>query len=110
MSENQIAGSTDVKILKRWNWGAFFLGFVWGIGNKLPFTLVEILIPPPLGLFWRIFLAIKGDKWAWQKKDWPSIEDFRRTQRLWAIFGFLFFIALFLPLIIFFTYEMLLIR
>jgi hypothetical protein len=32
-------------------------------------------------------LGAKGSRWAWRNGRWDSIEHFKRTQRLWAIWG-----------------------
>lgn len=71
--------------IKGWNWGAFFLHFIWGIGNRtyigllglVPF--VNIIIMPVLGL--------KGNEWAWRNREWESVEEFRRVQKKWNLAG-----------------------
>lgn len=72
--------------VRRWNWGAFFLTWIWGIGNNV---LVSFLVWLPfLGFIWPIVLGIKGGEWAWQKKRWESVAHFQRVQRIWAWVGF----------------------
>lgn len=72
--------------VRRWNWGAFFLTWIWGIGNNV---LISFLVWVPfLGLIMPVILGIKGGEWAWQKKRWDSIEHFQRVQRIWAWVGF----------------------
>jgi H+/Cl- antiporter ClcA len=34
-------------------------------------------------------LGAKGSSWAWQNNRWDSIENFKRTQRKWAMWGVL---------------------
>jgi hypothetical protein len=75
--------------LKGWNWGAFFLSWIWGIGNNVWIALLAFI----LGIIWMIVLGIKGNEWAWQHKRWDSIEHFKRTQRTWAKWGVGLFIA-----------------
>lgn len=71
---------------RRWNWGAFFLTWIWGIGNNV---LVSFLVWVPfLGFIMPIVLGIKGGEWAWQKKRWDSVAHFQRVQRIWAWVGF----------------------
>lgn len=81
--------------VRRWNWGAFFLTWIWGIGNNV---LVSFLVWVPfLGFVMPIVLGIKGGEWAWQKKRWESVAHFQRVQRIWAWVGFgvfLWFMAL----------------
>jgi len=49
--------------IKGWNWGAFFLNALWGIGNS---TYIALLMFVPFVNFIMPFvLAIKGNQWAW---------------------------------------------
>ncbi|GBD89139.1 hypothetical protein BMS3Abin03_03089 [bacterium BMS3Abin03] len=76
--------------LQGWNWGAFFLTWIWGIGNN---TWIAFLTWIPLVNFVMIFvLGAKGNEWAWQNKYWQGIEHFKRVQKLWAIWGFVLFL------------------
>jgi len=69
--------------LKRWNWGAFGLSWIWGIGNRTPAAFFVLV--PFVGWFGMPFLlGLKGNEWAWRNGNWPDIETFRRTQRAWA--------------------------
>ena len=72
--------------VRGWNWGAFFLSWIWGIGNRVWIALLALL--PFVCLIMNIVLGIKGNGWAWKHKKWDSIADFRTTQRIWAIVGF----------------------
>ena len=73
-----------------WNWGAFFLSWIWGIGNN---TMIAFLTWIPFVNFVMIFiLGAKGNEWAWQNKHWQSIEHFKKVQKLWAIWGFILFV------------------
>ena len=73
-----------------WNWGAFFLTWIWGIGNN---TQIAFLTWIPLVNFVMIFmLGTKGNEWAWQNKRWKSIEHFKKVQKLWFVWGFALFI------------------
>jgi hypothetical protein len=73
-----------------WNWGAFFLTWIWGMGNN---TTIAFLTWIPIANFVMIFmLGAKGNEWAWQNKQWTSIEHFKRVQKLWAIWGFILFV------------------
>ncbi|MBA4370956.1 MAG: ribonuclease G [Coriobacteriaceae bacterium] len=72
-----------------WNWGAFFLSWIWGIGNN---TWIALLALIPYVNFVMVFvLGAKGSEWAWRNKRWESVEQFRRTQRTWAIVGLVLF-------------------
>jgi len=73
-----------------WNWGAFFLTWIWGIGNN---TTIAFLTWIPIANLVMIFmLGVKGSEWAWQNKRWKSIEHFKKVQKLWAVWGFILFV------------------
>jgi Cytochrome oxidase complex assembly protein 1 len=71
--------------IDRWNWGAFLLNWIWGVGNN---TFIALLMFVPLvGLVMPFVLGAKGSRWAWRNGRWDSIEHFKRVQRKWAIWG-----------------------
>lgn len=71
--------------LDRWNWGAFLLNWIWGIGNG---TFIALLMFVPIAnVIMPFVLGFKGSRWAWRNRRWRSAEHFRRVQRLWAIWG-----------------------
>jgi hypothetical protein len=71
--------------IDRWNWGAFLLNWIWGVGNN---TFIALLTFVPLvGLVMPFVLGAKGSRWAWRNGRWDSVEHFKRVQRLWAIWG-----------------------
>ena len=72
-----------------WNWGAFFLNWIWGIGNNTFIALLCLL--PFINIVMIFVLGAKGNEWAWQNKRWQNIEHFKRVQRLWAIWGVVLF-------------------
>jgi hypothetical protein len=76
-----------------WNWGAFFLTWIWGIGNRVWLALVALVPLPLVGLAMGILLGIKGNEWAWQCKKWDSVEQFRHRQRIWMYWGIAGFLA-----------------
>src|SRR5580658_4147854 len=71
--------------LDRWNWGAFLLNWIWGIGNNTFIALLTLV--PGVGVIMMFVLGAKGSGWAWRNGRWDSIEHFRRVQRRWAIWG-----------------------
>ncbi len=78
--------------IDRWNWGAFLLNWVWGIGNN---TFVALLMfVPVVNLVMPFVLGVKGSAWAWRNKRWESVDHFKRVQRLWAIWGIVAWIIL----------------
>jgi hypothetical protein len=72
--------------IDRWNWGAFLLNWIWGVGNNTFIALLTFI--PIFGIVVMPFvLGAKGSRWAWRNGRWDSLEHFKRTQRLWAIWG-----------------------
>jgi hypothetical protein len=77
--------------IDRWNWGAFLLNWIWGIGNN---TFIALLTFVPLfGLVMPFVLGAKGSRWAWRNGRWDSVEHFKRVQRKWAIWAAIIWIA-----------------
>lgn len=89
----------------KWNWGAFFLSGIWGLGNGcwwlfLIYIFIIILSFIPLvnvmaglmSLALSITCGVKGTEWAWTNKSWGSVQDFEHTQSTWAKVGVGFFI------------------
>ncbi len=72
--------------IRRWNWGAFLLNWIWGIVNE---TYISLLMFVPLvNVVMMFVLGAKGSEWAWRNTRWRDVEHFKRVQRLWAIWGF----------------------
>ncbi|MGA7180710.1 MAG: cytochrome c oxidase assembly factor Coa1 family protein [Thiobacillaceae bacterium] len=71
--------------IKGWNWGAFLLNWVWGIGNETYISFLVVI--PYFGLIFLFVLGAKGSEWAWRNKKWESVEQFRRVQRKWSLWG-----------------------
>jgi len=76
-----------------WNWGAFFLTWIWGIGNRVWLSFLALIPIPLVGLAMMVILGIKGNEWAWQCKKWDNIEHFRHRQRIWMYWGIAAFLA-----------------
>jgi hypothetical protein len=80
--------------LNRWNWGAFLLNWIWGIGNSVWIALLCLI--PLVNIVMMFVLGTKGSAWAWKSRPWRDEEHFRRTQRNWAIAGFAVWVGSFL--------------
>lgn len=79
---------TEAKIdFPKWNWGAFILTWIWGIGNK---TYISLLMFVPI-INWIIpfILGFKGYTWAYYNGDWKDRESFFKNQRDWAKWAFI---------------------
>ena len=70
---------------KKWNWGAFLLSWIWGLGNKTYIALVCLI--PVVNLVMIFVLGAKGGACAWKNKKWESAEQFTMIQGLWTAFG-----------------------
>ncbi len=114
-------GLTDEEIkqkLGRWNWGAFFLTWVWGLIHKAPWTLVFLILPLyiaciaflfPYGMgeclfasilfillslayiALAIYLGFNGTKIAWNNGCFNSVVHACESIRKWNIAGFVVF-------------------
>ena len=73
-------------ILKKWNFGAFFFTWLWGIFNETYIALLTFI--PIINIFVLFYLGYKGNELAWKNKTWPSLKYFNTVQRLWSIWGF----------------------
>lgn len=79
--------------LKKWNWGAFFLTWIWGIRNRLNWWFIVLLFAlmwsPLINIFPSIILGYSGTRYAWEKGQWKNWEHFQMVQREWKLFGFI---------------------
>ncbi|MCL4310717.1 MAG: ribonuclease G [Actinomycetota bacterium] len=69
----------------KWNWGAFLLSFFWSISNGVWIGLLVLVFP--IGIIMPFVLGTHGSKWAWQKGDYSSVEEFMQEQRKWRNAG-----------------------
>jgi len=77
--------------LKGWNWGAFFLTWIWGIGNSTYIALLMFI--PLVNMILPFVLGAKGNEWAWKNRSWRSVEHFQATQRKWRNVSFVIFLV-----------------
>ena len=77
--------------IDRWNWGAFLLSWIWGVGDNTFIALLTLV--PIVGFVMLFVLGAKGSRWAWRNGRWDSVEHFKRVQRLWAIWGTIIWIG-----------------
>jgi hypothetical protein len=71
--------------IKKWNWGAFLLNAIWGLGNGTYISLLTFV--PYVGWVMAFILGFRGNEWAWQNKRWESVEHFQKTQQKWTQWG-----------------------
>ncbi len=81
----------------RWNWGAFWLTWIWGYKNEVMIGFLGLV--PVVNIFIMIYLGKNGNKLAWQNRHWPHFSDFDSAQRKWARAGWILaplFVAIYL--------------
>jgi len=86
--------------LKKWNWGAFSLNIMWGIGNKTYLPLLCLV--PVFNLVWIFICGIKGNEWAWKDGDYTDVETFKKVQSTWNRAGLVMFIIWIAIIILYF--------
>jgi hypothetical protein len=69
--------------INKWNWGAFWLTWIWGIFNKSYIALLVFL--PIANIIVPFYLGARGSELAWKNTYWSNVEEFKRAQRKWAI-------------------------
>lgn len=90
---NQITNNEFPVELNRFNWGAFLLTWIWGIGHGVWISLIALVagfvpfIGGLIGLAFAIYLGIKGNELAWKTGKYNDIEAFKATERKWTIAG-----------------------
>lgn len=82
---NAINPQINIKDIQGWNWGAFWLTWIWGIGNRSWLTFWALI--PYFNVIWMFVCGFKGNEWAWKNKNWVSVEEFQRVQKKWATIG-----------------------
>lgn len=94
--------------LKRWNWGACLLGWIWGIFNgvyKMSLLLFLLSLIPFGNILAIIIYGKKGNEWAWKEKSWASMDEFMRVQRKWTVAGIWFSVIYAIIILIFLLME-----
>lgn len=80
-----IAGDAVPVGIKGWSWGAFFLNWIWAVGNRTWVGLFAMI--PYVGFGVMIWLGVKGREMAWKNARWESVEHFNHVQRKWSQWG-----------------------
>lgn len=70
-----------------WNWGAFFLTWIWGIANKVNFAFLSLI--PIVGFVIMVMLGLKGNELAWKNRKFENIEQFKAVQKKWAMWAWI---------------------
>lgn len=88
-------------IQNKFNWGAFWTTWIWGLFNKSYKTFYTLI--PFFGIIWMFVCGIKGNEWAWKNKKWSGEAEFEQVQYKWAMYSNIvaaILITLFLSLLI----------
>ncbi len=78
--------------VKEWNWGAFWLTWVWGLGNRTYIALFAVI--PFVNIFMMFYLGARGNELAWENNYWYNVYDLHQEQKRWAIGGWIVMISL----------------
>ena len=93
--------------INSWNWGAFLLGWIWGIFNNVYWTLIALIPIPFCSLVVAIIAGIKGTKQSWENGKWQDsdISKIKKKQKGWMIAGFIVLgVEILLPIIFWSTF------
>ncbi|NFG27414.1 ribonuclease G [Clostridium botulinum] len=85
--------------IKKWNWGAFMLNIFWGIGNNSYLPLLCLI--PFFNIIWIFVCGAKGNKWAWKKGTYSSVEEFLLVQKTWNKAGLAYFVFTFIIILLY---------
>lgn len=81
--------STVPAEIRGWSWGGFMLTWIWGVGNSVWLSLLCFV--PLVGFVMMFVLGAKGKEWAWRERQWVSVDEFKRVQKVWDIIGIVLF-------------------
>ncbi|QYK53557.1 MAG: hypothetical protein KF824_01385 [Fimbriimonadaceae bacterium] len=91
--------------LRKFNWGAFLLNWIWGLNHKYPLALVALAIGIVGALFrdpsmagismifsfaqlgFCIWLGVKGNEIAWNSGRFATVDEMHKCQVIWAKWG-----------------------
>lgn len=73
--------------VKRWNWGAFWLTWIWGLFNGAYISLLALI--PILNIIMMFYMGSNGNELAWRSRYWDDAADLHKTQKKWAIAGWI---------------------
>ena len=85
--------------LKKWNWGAFALNILWGIGHKVYLPLLCLV--PLFNIVWVFICGAKGNKWLWESGRYQTPQELLKSQETWNRAGFVAFIIYLILLVLY---------
>ncbi len=81
------------------NLGAFWFSWIWAFSHRLTGWGIAILVisfipyVSIINLGLAIYIGIKGNELAWERRPFRDVEDFRACQRVWRSWAIGFIIA-----------------
>lgn len=96
-------------VKNKFNWGAFYFVWIWGLFNKTYITLIIfatmlLAIIPVIGVLInlgvQIWFGVKGNEWAWQNKRFKSVKAFHEYQKKWGAAAAIFISIMMLAAIV----------
>lgn len=87
--DGESAINSENNQLDKWNWGAFLLGWIWGVFNNVYWTLLALIPIPFCALIVNIIAGVKGNRKAWENGNWKEsdYQKFKDKQRRWTVAG-----------------------
>ena len=71
--------------LRGFNWGAFFLNWIWGIRHKVSWAWWALI--PVVNIFIAFKLGFQGNELAWKNCEWEDEIHFDEVEREWTMWG-----------------------
>jgi len=96
--ENAYSQAEIDRTIEKWNWGAFFCTWLWGVFHKMYWPLAIIIIGgiPYIGqvcnLCLCVYMGLKGSRIAWNSGKYADFDAYKKAQRNWAIGGLVWFL------------------
>lgn len=101
----KVTGQLPPDAILRFNWGAFWGTWIWGLFNRVYITLWALpLYFTPAGFLASLVCGLKGNEWAYKKSKSEEVEAFHNGQRNQAIVWNILagFVIIILPALVFF--------
>ena len=85
---NSVYNENIYNELNNWNFGAMLCPFLWGLGNKIDWTLTAValfsLCNPLTALLVCIWFGMNGNKWALESGCYKDFDSFSKQQKRWT--------------------------
>lgn len=84
------ASADEKRIVRKWSWGGFGLGWIYMAGMRTGWLILLFLILnliPLVNIISMIYLGIEGRKIAWERREWKDFDEYGEVQRKWDVWG-----------------------